>query len=91
MRAPTRGNATTIDLLQVNWVALTGDDTGSSTILSYNLQWDNGTNAVSWFDLIGDGVTYPYSTVVSANFTNGIVAGTQYKMRIRAYNALGWS
>jgi hypothetical protein len=37
MAAPTRGIDTTTTKLQVFWVALEGDETGSSPIDSYNL------------------------------------------------------
>jgi len=91
MKAPTRGTATSVTNLQVNWVALTGDSTGSAIIDSYNLQWDKGTNAATWFDLSGDGVNFVYSTQLTGDFTSEVVPGTQYKMRVRAHNAHGWS
>lgn len=73
------------------WFELTGDNTGSSPVLSYNLQWDAGTNAATWTDLIGDGVVSPYSTATAYLFSDNVFAGTTYKMRIRAYNIHGWS
>lgn len=51
MQAPSRNSATNVNTLVVDWIALEGDDTGSSTIDSYNLQWDKNTNAVEWEDL----------------------------------------
>jgi len=35
--APTRGINTSVETLEVNWLALSGDDTGSTEIDSYNL------------------------------------------------------
>jgi Fibronectin type III domain len=91
MQQPTRGPLTSINSLQINWVALQGDLTGSSLIDSYNLQWDNGTNSVTWTDLSGDGIISSFSTLTTLQITNGVVAGTTYNIRVRARNALGWS
>lgn len=90
MQVPTRGTATTVNSLVVNWQSLEGDETGSSPIDSYNLQWDKNTNAVEWWDLTGDG-DLPYSTLLTGTFTEEVVPGTQYKMRVRAHNVHGWS
>lgn len=75
MIAPTRDSATTVNQLVVNWIGLEGDSTGSSTIDSYNLQWDKSTNAVSWWDLTGDG-DLPYDTALTGSFTDDVVPGT---------------
>lgn len=91
MQQPTRGPLTSINSLQINWVALQGDLTGSALIDSYNLQWDNGTNSVTWTDLSGDGIISSFSTLTTLQITNGVVAGTTYNIRVRARNALGWS
>jgi hypothetical protein len=37
MQAPTRGSQTTVNQLEVYWIGLEGDSTGSSAIDSYNL------------------------------------------------------
>jgi len=37
MNSPTRGIQTTVSMLVVDWVALTGVSTGSAVIDSYNL------------------------------------------------------
>lgn len=91
MDTPSRGYSTSITTLYVDWVALTGDDTGSATIDSYNLQWDNGSSGTTWTELTGDGTEYSYSTLTSGIFTDGVTAGTHYYMRVRAHNAHGWS
>ena len=89
MAKPTRGAATTTSTLQVFWFALTGDNTGSSPVLSYNLQWDAGSNAATWTDLTGTSDSPSLAT--SYLFSDGVYAGTTYKMRIRALNIHGWS
>lgn len=90
MTAPTRGSNTNTNQLQVFWVGLIGDQTGGATIDSYNLQWDQGTNAQTWYDLTGDGVTYPFSIAMTGVFTSNVFAGTTYKMQVRAHNVNGW-
>ena len=48
---------TTIERVTVYWSELTtGEDIGDSLILSYNLQWDSGTNSAEWTNLIGNPV-----------------------------------
>jgi hypothetical protein len=88
METPTRGYSTSISSLYIDWIALTGDDTGSAEIDSYNLQWDNGTGGITWSDLIG---ADPYSTATSGIFTENVVEATYYQVRVRAHNAHGWS
>ena len=52
-----RADDTTKLVLHILWDSLTGDQTGGSSIDSYNLQWDKASNEATWFDLIGeDGV-----------------------------------
>ncbi len=51
--APTRGILTGPTQLDVKWLELTGTNTGGSPILSYHLQYDNATNAVTWLDVVG--------------------------------------
>ena len=75
MQIPTRGYSTSITTLYIDWLALTGDDTGSAAIDSYNLVWDAGTDGVTFSDLIG---ADPYSTATSGIFTDNVVAGTYY-------------
>lgn len=60
MLAVLRGAETTEKEVQVTWVTQTLDaETGGSPVLSYNLQWDQGTgNELSWVDLIGFPTNY---------------------------------
>jgi hypothetical protein len=53
MATPTRDSTTTIKKLVVDWIALAAPENGYSTILSYNLVWDAGTDGVTWTSLIG--------------------------------------
>ena len=54
MNAPYRGVLTGPDQIDVYWDPLTtASGTGSSPILSYHLQYDNGTAATNWFDVVG--------------------------------------
>lgn len=86
MNTPTRGSSTTVSQIQVNWVALTTDaDKGGSTILSYHLQWDQGTG--SWADLIGLSTE---STATTYTVTSGITGGTSYQFKVRAKNLYGF-
>lgn len=87
MEKPTRNYETWTNLLWVDWVALSGDSTGSAEIDSYNLQWDAGTDGASWSDLIGFD---PFEVTLSGQFTDGVVEGTYYQMRVRAHNVHGW-
>jgi hypothetical protein len=41
---------------------LTGIQTGGSTIISLNLQWDKGSSGANWTTLIGEN---PYSTTLT--------------------------
>lgn len=70
MSAPTRGSGTNTNTIVVNWVALTGDNTGGASIASYNLQWDNGSDGANWYELVGitsnvTALTYTKSTGVT--------------------------
>lgn len=88
MTAPTRDNTlTTTSRLNVDWVVLSTAGTGYSSILSYNLQWDKGTNGGVWTDLTGISSDY---TSLSFAITSEVVAGTTYLIRVRAKNYWGW-
>lgn len=56
MALPTRGVLTDESQAEIDWVQFfTTDEVGGLTasILSYNLQWDSGTDGSTWTDLIG--------------------------------------
>jgi len=46
--------SSTLTSITVQWDALTtAQDTGNGLIDSYHLQWDSGTNGVTWTDVQG--------------------------------------
>jgi hypothetical protein len=68
MATPTRGSATSASQIQILWTALTtATETGSSTILSYNLYWDNG--------LGGDPTIQVTDSLVTSFIINGLTSG----------------
>ncbi len=54
-------------------------------MLSYNLQWDYGTNGTEWDDLIGNPVHS-----LSTSFVVNTMAGQYYGFRVRASNIYGF-
>lgn len=88
MSSPTRGSSTSQTQIEVSWTALSSaSDTRGSSITTYHLQWDAGSNGGTWSDLIG--LTSNY---VSTTFyvTSGLTAGTSYQFKVRAKNAYGY-
>jgi len=84
---PSRGSGTTQTSLQVDFALPSAPLNGGSTILSLNLQWDAGTAGITWTTLIGES---PFSTATSYTISSGIVPGTSYQFKYRAYNVHGW-
>lgn len=73
--------ATTIDL---TWDALTTNaQTGGLTILSYILEYDQGTS--TWTTLQGD----PTDSTLTTYSLTGLTAGTAYAFRVTAQNDIG--
>ena len=70
MPAPVSGSGTSETSLQVSWSGLSSPQDGDSTVTSYNLQWDNGTAGLVYYDLVG---VAPYTTVLSYTVTTGVV------------------
>lgn len=76
------------DTISLSWSASTGDaQTGGSTILSYNLAYDEGNSGASFVSLIGES---PYSTATSYS-KGGLTTDTLYQFKYRVYNKYGWS
>lgn len=48
-----RGSITDQYHVHIEWDALFDDDIKGSTITSYYVQWDKGTGATTWYDLVG--------------------------------------
>jgi hypothetical protein len=53
-----------------------GDETRGAYITSYYLQWDKGTNGVSWYDLCG--LTDQYMNLEFTATFGDIVPGSNY-------------
>jgi len=87
MNAPTRGDATGPTQIEVNWSSLTTPEDGGSAVLSYHLQYDAGSNAVNWIDVIG---LSPDSIATNVIVSTNIESGTTYGFRVRARNIFGW-
>lgn len=85
--APVRGSATGPTQLEVNWSSLTTPDDGNSPVLSYHLQYDDGTAAGTWTDVVG---LAPDSADTTVIVSSGVVSGTSYGFRVRARNIFGW-
>ena len=73
MGVPTRGTSTDTTRLHVEWVGLEGDDLRGSYVTSYWLQWDNGSNGLSWYDLVGADSAYLYYEYITTS--NDIIPG----------------
>jgi hypothetical protein len=67
--------------ITLTWSALTGTSTGDSTILSYELLWDNGLGTVS-IQLI-DTLVYTYTV-------SGLTGGASYQFKVCARNIYGY-
>ncbi|CDW74138.1 pa14 multi-domain protein [Stylonychia lemnae] len=90
MLLPFRGSQTSTNQIQVSWSSLSARrlaSSGGSPVISYNLQWDAGTNGASWYDLVG---LQPAYLSTSYLVTTGIVSGQSYEFRVRAKNIFGW-
>lgn len=86
--APTKDTATSSTQLVVDWSPISSPNDGGSSIISYNLQYDAGSGATSWVDLIGNPTN---SLVQTYTFTGAITAGGTYNFRMRVLNIQGWS
>lgn len=61
--------------------------TGGSPIVSYNLEWDNGSNGASYVSLVGESENNIQLLYTKTDLT----AGMTYKFRYRVRNIFGWS
>lgn len=86
MAAPLRGTSTSESQLHVTWAELTGIDTGGTNIDSYNVKWDQGDG--TWTDIVGEDGNYLLA--LEYIWSTDVVAGTVYKVTIRAHNSHGW-
>jgi hypothetical protein len=67
--------------------AITGQDTGGSEILSYNLQYNQGGLSTSYISLIGES---PNSLVLIFS-KGGLTTNVVYSFRYRVKNKYGWN
>jgi hypothetical protein len=87
MNAPVRDASSSESQIVVTWTALSGDaETGGASILSYILEWDEGSGGADWEVLTGHTVK-----TLSTSFTisSGLVPGTAYLFRLKAENIYG--
>lgn len=61
---------------------------GGVQVTSYNLQWDKGTNGVTWYNIIGYS---PSSLDLKTTITSEVVGGINYMLKVRAINVHGWA
>jgi len=88
MNAPVRDSAvTTTAQIKVSWEALSAPENGMSPVLTYNLEWDAGTDGVTWAEVVGETTNY---LLTHFTVSSGLLAGERYRFRVRARNALGW-
>ena len=73
----------------LTWQALLDDSDGGSPLLSYNIQWDQGSGTIDT-ELIGYSVPYLSLSYLVTSSVEGLVNGATYKFRYRASNKFGW-
>jgi len=79
---------TSEEQLVFRWSLLTtGSETGGTEIISYNVQYDRGTNSKTWYNLAGFVSNFIDSEYIA---TAEINKGTSYNVRVRARNYWGW-
>lgn len=87
MNPPVRGSSTSTSQIQVTWTALsTSAETGDSTILSYNLEWDSTGANTTFAEVVGYSSTYTSTSYIIPSVTSGVT----YNFRLRAKNKYGW-
>ena len=81
MAAPLRHRDTTTSKLVVVWDSLTSaEETGNSTLLMYNVQWDKGSDI--WFNL-------PSAESTKIEIRSNVQPGKIYRVRVSAQNIYG--
>ena len=89
MGAIRRGEFTDHYHIHIVWDALVDDQMRGSQITSYYVQWDKGTNAQEWYDLIG--LTDAYLQLDYTLQFGDIASGVDYKFKVKAQNLFGFS
>lgn len=74
--------------IDFQWDRLTTlEETGGTEILSYNVQWDAGSEGYTFLNRVGYSAIFDENTYsISAN----IEVGREYQVRIAAKNYWGW-
>lgn len=75
--------------MNIEWDAVS--DTGGTTILSYNLQFDDASNGANWFDVQGEDGSESTTLTYTSPPSQVIIGGQTYRFRVRAKNVHGWS
>lgn len=85
MAAPTEDASCTDVTLRMNWVALSGIDAGSSSVIAYSLLWDAGdaNKALAEFVELTD-------ALVTSFTVNAVTGGLAYRFMVRARNIYGY-
>ena len=77
MAAVDRESTTTTTQIAVSWTTLiNAEDTGGSSITSYELEWDSGTVGTTWTTIYSNGQDSSHTQ------TDGVVSGTRYQFRV---------
>lgn len=87
---PFRGSETGPTQIDVRWETISTPQDGASPVLSYHLEYDNGTlgtKTPTWTTLVG---VAPDSLATQYLVTSQLVSGTTYAFRVRARNIFGW-
>jgi len=87
MNETSRGIQTGPTQIDVYWSPIVSPQNGGSAVLSYHLQFDNGTASTNWTDVVGIAVDSLATTVI---VSTDIVSGQVYGFRVRARNIFGW-
>jgi hypothetical protein len=88
MNLPVRDTITTELKLVVNWLPQNVPENGYIDIVSYNLQWDRGSQGATWYNLIGFDTASIATTFTS---TETLAPGHWYQFKVRSQNIFGWS
>ena len=85
MLAPTEDASCTDVTLRMNWVALSGVDAGSSSVLAYSLLWDEGNSTIAL-----DAFVELTDALVTSFTKSPVTGGKTYRFQVRARNIFGW-
>lgn len=82
-----RGSSTSTSQIELNWTEITTNaGNHGASVISYNIQWDAGTNGLSYYDIAGYVSLYPNSPYIQST---GVQAGRSYYFRVRVRNFWG--